>query len=540
MRTNLPVSGQEYPFPPEMTLVSVTDPQGRITYCNEAFVTVSGFASCELLGQPHNVVRHPDMPEEAFRDLWTTVQAGLPWTGLVKNRRKDGAHYWVRANVTPMLSGADIIGFLSVRTEPDRNEVVAAEALYSRLNRETKAGRCTVGLHQGRVVTRGWRGRSARGIEAVLDNLGGVSAIVPIILVPGLLVWASDWPAIVQCLAGGAVMASISWQQQRATKRTLDCAVQDAMRLAACDLSVTPRREARGTMGRLQLALMQLAVNLRTVVGDSRHDLEKVRSSLTELSAANQDLSARTESQAANLEQTAATMEQINGTIKVSAASAQRGAGLAAESAELAQVCAATVDEVAESMKQIAASSMQVGDIVSVIEGVAFQTNILALNAAVEAARAGESGRGFAVVASEVRALAARVGDAAKEIRALIAQSTGRVNDGVLHVEDARSRMSAALDAVRRVGHALGEIGSSYVEQERGVSQVNEAVSQLDGITQKNAAMVEELAASTASVANQADAMAGTMQLFRLRQADTSLAGVNAVSLRKAAKQQRD
>jgi aerotaxis receptor len=144
MRINEPVSQHEFLYPAHATPVSVTDPKGRITYCNQDFIELSGFQREELLGQPHNLVRHPDMPEEAFRDMWATVQAGLPWTGLVKNRRKNGDHYWVRANATPMLDGQRITGFLSVRTAPGREEIEAAERLYARMREEARQAGCAM------------------------------------------------------------------------------------------------------------------------------------------------------------------------------------------------------------------------------------------------------------------------------------------------------------------------------------------------------------------------------------------------------------
>jgi aerotaxis receptor len=155
MRKNLPVTGRDHALPPGLTLVSVTDLKGRIVFCNPTFVTVSGFSHAELMGQAHNLVRHPDMPEEAFRDMWATLQEGRPWTAVVKNRRKDGDHYWVRANATPMKAGDRVVGYLSVRTVPaSKDEVAQAEGLYARMRDEAAAGRRRTGLHRSRWC--GW------------------------------------------------------------------------------------------------------------------------------------------------------------------------------------------------------------------------------------------------------------------------------------------------------------------------------------------------------------------------------------------------
>ena len=534
MRLNHPVTGKQYPFPPGVTLVSVTDPQGRITYCNDAFVSVSGFTREELMGQPHNLVRHPDMPPEAFRDMWATLEEGLPWTALVKNRRKDGDHYWVRANVTPMLAEGRLLGYLSVRSEPEAQEIAEAQALYTRMNEQAAAGGLRAGLYHGRVVRLGLAGRLQRLLQRGVDLLGGVSLLPLLIGLPALAVGLSGQPLPWQLAAALVLAVGLAWWRERGVRQGVEQVLHDAQQLAACDLSHRPAQGARGPLGRLQLALVQLAVNLRTAVGDSRQGVDRVRHSMDEIAAGNHDLSARTESQAASLEQTAASMDQITGTIRQSAEALQRGARLAADSAGMAEGCAQAVVQVEAAMGEIRRASAQMNEMIAVIEGVAFRTNILALNAAVEAARAGEAGRGFAVVAGEVRALASRAADAARQIRSQIQDSAGRVETGVGHVGEARRRMDEALYAVREVSQALKELEHSNVEQARGVSQVNEAVAQLDGITQQNAAMVEQLAATATSVCNQAEAVAGTMRMFRLTHQDTSPAQADAVALRKA------
>ena len=167
MRTNLPVTQREFPFPEGRALVSTTDLKGRILHCNDVFVAVSGFSREELIGRPHNLIRHPDMPAEAFRDLWATVQAGRPWSGLVKNRRKDGDHYWVMANVTPLLRDGQPAGYLSVRSQPTREQVRAAETLYARMNAEGRPGRSELALHHGRLRAPLWR-RLAVGVVSAL------------------------------------------------------------------------------------------------------------------------------------------------------------------------------------------------------------------------------------------------------------------------------------------------------------------------------------------------------------------------------------
>jgi aerotaxis receptor len=513
MRQNLPVTHQEFPFPSGQTLVSATDLKGRIRYCNAAFISVSGYTREELIGQPHNIVRHPDMPEEAFRDLWATIQSGQPWSGMVKNRRKNGDHYWVQANATPMTDGDRVLGYLSVRSQPSREAVAQAERLYAQMTDDAQKGRRRFGLDGGRLVRRDRLGRLVQwlrpGLPAQLMalQLGAIGATVGGLLA---LPHAAGVPLAL------ASAAAATWASLRLTVGPLKRVVRDVNRLAAGDLAATPTIAHRGPVGDVQRAMAQLTMNLRTVIGDSRGEVEGVRTAVNEIATGNHDLSSRTESQASNLQQTAASMEQINGTVRQSAALATQGAGLAAEAATVAGASHRAVLDVTGAMEQIKDSSARIGEIIHVIEGVAFQTNILALNAAVEAARAGEAGRGFAVVASEVRALAQRTTTAAKEIKQLITESTERVTAGAEHTAHARDSMQSALDVVNRVSGLLGQISTAAAEQQAGVAQINTAISQMDAITQQNAAMVEELAAAAGSVTGQVRNVADSMRLFRL------------------------
>jgi aerotaxis receptor len=532
MRTNLPVTQREYLFPADQTLVSVTDLKGRIAYCNPAFIEVSGYVREELLGQPHNLVRHPDMPAEAFRDMWATIEAGLPWTGLVKNRRKNGDHYWVRANATPMKDGDRITGFLSVRSLPPREEVEAAERLYATMRDEAAAGRLVHVLERGAVVRRSLAGRIGRlmhpGPVARLTFLvgGGMAAAAAAVDFVG----PAGWVAV------PVAAALTGWLVGRQVFAPLHGVLTAAQRLGSGDLATPIQTGAAGMAGELQQSLMQLSVNLRTVVADTRTQIDNLRNASNEIAAGNQDLSERTESQASSLEETAASMEQINTTVRQSADSAVAGVELASHTATATGRSDEAVEAVAKTMEGIAASSRQIEEIIRTVEGVAFQTNILALNAAVEAARAGEAGRGFAVVASEVRALAQRSSTAAREIAQLIRQSSERVSEGSERAGQARDRMREVRRQVTEVHATLEGISQSAREQQAGISQVNEAVAHMDSITQQNAAMVEELAAAAKSLDTQVEEVDRSMRLFRLRSGDASVADVDAVALRRAAK----
>ncbi|MDO8770496.1 MAG: methyl-accepting chemotaxis protein [Burkholderiaceae bacterium] len=535
MRNNLPVSQQAYEIPRDQTLVSVTDLKGRITYCNAAFIAVSGYAKEELLGQPHNIVRHPDMPEEAFRDLWATIQSKRPWTGLVKNRRKSGDYYWVNANATPMLDGKQITGYLSVRTAPARDAVAAAEALYARMQADAAAGKTNYTLSRGKVLRSGIAGRLQRLLSpGFLAKL----ALLQLLLGSGLLglVLLGTPTALLAlalaCAAGLTVGAAWAMAVQ-----PLHRLVEDANHLAAGDLAHTVAVGDDGAMGQIQQALNQMSVNLRTVVSDVRVEVEQLNNSVREIADGNEDMSSRTESQASSLEQTAASMEEINSTAQSSAASSVRGRELASTTTQITQSSNDALQSVAQTMRGISESSGKISDIIQLIEGVAFQTNILALNAAVEAARAGDQGRGFAVVASEVRALAQRTTAAAKEIKELIGESAQRVSSGDKQTQVALKRMGSVLQAVGKVATVLQEISTATNEQQLGIAQINQAISQMDGVTQQNAAMVEELAATARALQNQANEVSSSLRLFRLKAGDHTLSQIDAIDLRRAGKQ---
>ena len=532
MRNNQPVTSNELKVALDQTLISITDTKGRITYANKAFVSISGFLEGELLGQPHNIVRHPDMPEEAFRDMWATVEAGVPWSGLVKNRRKNGDFYWVRANATPVRDGDAIVGFLSVRTAPSDTEVAAAAALYARMNQEVAAGKRVHQLHRGRVVRAGWLAAAWRALTPSTR---------------GQLAWLSFWPAAIPiglhaagmplwvCALAGALtsVAAGMWAWQLVGVPLLKVAAR-ANRLAAGDLSEDIAITQVGPIGQIERALSQVSLNVRTVVRDVRHEVGNLRGGTQEIAMGNQDMSTRVESQANSLEQTASSMKQINGTVEETSAAATQGAQLAGETLAFAKRSHESVEAVASTMKGIAESSQRIGDIIQVIEGVAFQTNILALNAAVEAARAGEAGRGFAVVAAEVRALAQRTTGAAKEIRVLIEDSRQRVDNGNQLATEATTRVDEAMAAVDRVTTMLDGIRQATQEQLQGTSKVTTALSDMDDITQQNAAMVEQLAAASSALNAQVDSVHKSIRVFRLFPGDKTLAEDDAVALRQA------
>jgi aerotaxis receptor len=538
MRNNLPVTPNELKVPADQTLISVTDLKGRITYANPAFISMSGYLAEELIGQPHNIVRHPDMPEEAFRDLWATVEKGLPWAGVVKNRRKNGDHYWVRANATPMRDGDKVVGYLSVRTPASEEEIKACTALYATMQAEAQRGRLVHVLDKGQLIRAGQLPALLRalrpGMRGQLVWLAALAAGGPVLA--AALVQPA-WLVAATGVVTAGVAAVAGW---RITGGRIAALVATANRLASGDLSRDVPVGAEGQIGQLQQALSQMTLNVRTVVRDIRHEVGNLRGGAQEIALGNQDMSSRVESQASSLAETASSMEDIRSAVQKTSEVSAEGARLANDTLAVARRSHEAVQAVSDTMEGIAESSRRIGDITQVIEGVAFQTNILALNAAVEAARAGEAGRGFAVVASEVRALAQRTSTAAKEIRGLIDESHTRVGLGNTRVTDARARVDESMASVAQVTGMLEDIRLAATNQLQGVSQISEAISAMDGITQQNAAMVEELAAASQSLTNQVDTVHSSIRVFRLRPGDQTLAEVDAVALRKEAKSGAD
>ncbi|MDP2262851.1 MAG: methyl-accepting chemotaxis protein [Hydrogenophaga sp.] len=525
MRTNLPVTHQEFEFPDDVTLVSTTDLQSRITYCNPAFIAVSGYAREELLGQPHNMIRHPDMPPEAFRDMWETLQSGFPWSALVKNRRKNGDHYWVKANATPVVENGQTVGYMSVRTKPSRAAIEAAEALYRRMREEVNTP--TLALRRGQVVRTGLRGQLQRCLRltlgrqmtllTVLTGLAGLGAGAAL-SGAGTAGWAGGAAGVLVLGALGAALL-----RNQIVKPLFD-SIRFANRMDAGDLSARFEGQAGGEFGLLANSLNQLNVNLQAVVSDVRHEVEGVYAASNEIAAGNHDLSSRTESQASSLEQTAASMEELTSTVEQSAASARQAATLSLNAAQVARDGNKAMGQVIATMDDISRSSSRISEIIQVIDGISFQTNILALNAAVEAARAGEQGRGFAVVAGEVRSLAQRTLSAAKEIKLLIDASAEKVGQGSQLVHSTGQTMGNVVGAVEQVNALITDITSATQEQSMGIAQINQAVGQLDSMTQQNSAMVEELAAAASSLQGQAVVVQDAVRIFRLQRRSTPLA----------------
>jgi aerotaxis receptor len=523
MRNNQPVTGKEILLREDQSLISRTDLKGKITYVNQEFIQISGFTEEDLIGAPHNLVRHPDMPPAAFADLWDTLKAGRSWTGLVKNRSKNGDHYWVLANATPIRENGTVVGYTSVRTMPARDQVAAAEALYARF-RAGQAGGWRV--REGRAVRVGLVGMLATMADMNIRRRLKYTNVLLCLLMAAIGaagLYGSNATVLLALVGGSITLALLlGWMTGRAIIQPLEHAVDVAKQIAAGNLTAQIQPGGHDETGQLLHALEVMKKSLSNIITGVHANAEAIGTASGQIAAGNADLAQRTEMQASSLEETASSMEELSSTVHQNADHSRHARELVHSTRDIALQGGTAMEEVVETMGRITDGSRKITEIIGVIDSIAFQTNILALNAAVEAARAGEQGRGFAVVATEVRSLAQRSASAAKEIKGLITHSVEQVSGGTKQVEHARGKMTEIVNSVREVTELVTGIANASVEQSDGIEQVRVAVSQMDSVTQQNAALVEEAAAAAESLRAQGRALVQGMGVFKLPQRRTA------------------
>ena len=521
MRNNQPITQRERTFPAQQRLISTTDAKGVITYCNDAFREISGFSREELIRAPHNLVRHPDVPSAVFEHMWSTLKKGSPWMGIVKNRCKNGDHYWVNAYVTPVFENEQVVGYESVRVKPTAEQIRRAEALYLRLNRGKSA-----------VPQRD------KWLPVLQDWL-------PFILVSQLsfMIGAtlnSSWGfALAALLSIPLGLLGLTWQQ-RGVKRLLRLAEQTT----SDPLIAQMYTDSRGPQARLEMSILSQEARLKTCLtrlqdtaehlsGQARQSdilahksstgLERQRVETEQVATAVNQMAATTQEVASHVQRTADATQEANRLTS-------RGRDIAGETREAIQRLSVVVGETGATVTQLAKDSDEIGGVVDVIKGIADQTNLLALNAAIEAARAGEQGRGFAVVADEVRLLAQRTQKSTAEIQSMIERLQNHSEAAVKVIGDSSRASQMTIEQAGLAGQSLNAIGqalrnlnglnasiaSATLQQAHVVEDINQNVTQAAQLSQGTAQAAEQSSAASAHLKELSVQLNGLLRQFRV------------------------
>ncbi len=530
MKTNLPVTQVEVPFPQGRYIVSRTDLKGIITYCNDTFVDISGFSREELIGKNHNLVRHPDMPPQAFAWLWDTIKDGRPWRGIVKNRCNNGDYYWVDALVVPVRKDNRTIGYMSVRTAPTQQQIAAVEPLYrqlkqgkaslpkpsawSRVTLRAKLNGLVIGLLvvQGLGVAINLMGTSL-GLSPAAIDLG-----LPLLGISGIA--AGIWLMLIQ----NQVMTGIGGVIER-----LD-------HIAQGDLTDPIPIDRLDELGKLNDALATMQTHLKAMLAEIAEAAEQVGGHADTLNAEMKQTSKVTDTQSGAVSSIAAAVEQLVTSVHEIADSAEQATqtveaslGLLSEAAkrmvesqEASKNVVTTVNSAGLTMAELFKSISDIGRISQAIKGIAEQTNLLALNAAIEAARAGETGRGFAVVADEVRKLAemaskqtSEITTTVQEIQRITQVAVTSMETAGTHVavtDTAMSQARAGLDSVADHEQEVVSISRHIADGTRQQSAAgNEIAGQVEGIV----AGIEQTSSAMAEVSQKANQMKDTSTQLR-------------------------
>ena len=505
MRVNEPITQRDMGMNNDCVIISTTNLKGVLTSVNEDFIKMSGFSWGELENKNHNIIRHPDVPPEAYAMLWDALKAGNPWMGMVKNRHKGGDHYWVDAFASPQYEDGKIIGYQSVRVKPEKVWVDRADALYTKIMSKKSADDKRRSKLDAVQLTRFPMGLSTKIALAVTSVFA--------LLFTGLAL--AEQISLLFALAGCTVGSLISFtviHQMLSPLRALAAKSEKIANDPVARYIYTGRTDE---LGQLEYAQIFQTAKLRTAIGRVKESSEVLENAASEIATGSVDLSSRTENQASSLEETASSMEEITSTVQQNADNAKQANVLVMEARKQAEKSGSVVSSTMQAMSQINESSKKIADITNVIDEIAFQTNLLALNAAVEAARAGEQGRGFAVVANEVRSLAGRSAESAKQIKELINDSVTKVENGTQLVNQSADSLKTITESVKKISDIVGEISQSSIEQANGIEQINQAISQIDEVTQQNGQLVEKLSSSSRAMTEKVKMISGLADQFK-------------------------
>lgn len=476
MKKNLPVTDLEYLFPETQKLISSTDLKGKIRHCNQAFEEVSGFTREELIGKPHNIVRHPDMPPAAYKNLWAHLKAGSPWMGMVKNRRKNGDYYWVSAYITPVTENGTIVGYESVRSCPSREDVQRAEIQYSSM-------------------------RLGRSGNAPLRRLPPKLLVMATILLIAALALFSGHALAAQTVLALGAMAYIGWLHH--SRRQLINSIGQLLENSFTDdLAAATYTNDKSEAGRLKVAIMAQKAHLDAVLSrmeDSAGDVKTAAVQGLEITYESDEAlrsqQAEIASVATSVHQVAQTVSEVSSNVQNTAQRseesrelADRGASVIGTTRKVIQGLQATVHSISESVGELATETQRIASVAKIIEEIAEQTNLLALNAAIEAARAGEHGRGFAVVADEVRGLARRTQDSTREIHEIIQALLSRTSNSVKATDEGKESADSGLEhmleaetTLKQITESVGTIAEMSIQMAAAVEEQAQVFDQING-----------------------------------------------------------
>ena len=544
MRNNQPVNDRQTLLPEGQFIYSRTDLQGVISEANQAFADISGYQREEMLGQNHNLVRHPDMPAEAFADMWRDLKAGRPWRGVVKNRRQDGGYYWVVANASPIRENGQIVGYQSIRTAPSAEEIRAAAAVYQRI----RNGDSRLAVRHGRAV------RARRSLLDCFADLGCQLPLMGILgsLLAGALLFTSSQPGASTAIllqVGGGIGLLLSLYFLLAFTPRLKADLDGTFlalekMLGSGDLRQrveTPRSDLLGRLvdnvDRMISSFQSTVQGMADTAGQVHRVAVEVRQGVGNVRESARVQSDATASAAAGIEQITVSIGEVaahagstHDAATEAASLSEQGAKLSANASRTILALAATVKGSAAQVERLGQQSAEISRITAVIKGIADQTNLLALNAAIEAARAGEAGRGFSVVADEVRKLAESTAKATGEISAMthaVVDETGKavnsmrqgaeqVEDGVQLVQEAQGALEQINRQMRLTVDMVNDITHSSREQEQAMTTMAQSVERVAAMTEQNMAVVGQTTGTTDYLGELVERMKKAVDQYRI------------------------